>query len=184
MSDATRRTSCRRRPARTSCSSSRRSSRSSDQNLVTARSGEEALRSVLRARLRGHPARRQHAGHGRLRDGGADPPAQADRRTRRSSSSPRYADEMRISEGLLARRGRLHLTRRSCPRSCAPRSRCSSTCTAGRAGASAAPRSAWRWRRSARRARRPSARTRASPSWRRPAPRCRDRSSSMRRRRN
>ena len=47
-----------------------------DQNVVTATSGREALRAASPPGVRGHPARRQHAGHGRLRDGGADPPAE------------------------------------------------------------------------------------------------------------
>ena len=37
-------------------------------NLVEARSGREALARLMERRVRRHPARRQHAGHGRLRD--------------------------------------------------------------------------------------------------------------------
>jgi PleD family two-component response regulator len=47
------------------------------QNLVHARSGTEALQRLMESGVRGHPARRQHAGHGRLRDGGDDPRAPA-----------------------------------------------------------------------------------------------------------
>ena len=69
------------------------------QNIVTARSGEEALQRAARARVRGDPARRQHAGHGRLRDRRADPPAQ-----RKSAHTPiifitAYADEMQTAHG-------------------------------------------------------------------------------------
>ena len=42
-----------------------------------ATSGEEALRALLRRRLRGDPARRPDAGHGRLRDRRADQAARA-----------------------------------------------------------------------------------------------------------
>ena len=42
-----------------------------------ARSGTEALRAADGRRVRRDPARRQHARHGRLRDGDADPPASA-----------------------------------------------------------------------------------------------------------
>ena len=78
----------RRRPAGEAARLPDASSRSWGRTSSCARSGEEALREILQTRLRGHPARRQHARHGRLRDGRADPPATSDRRTRRSSSSP------------------------------------------------------------------------------------------------
>ena len=120
------------------------------------------------ARLRRHPARRQHAGHGRLRDGRADPPPQevgahADhlhhRLRRRDAHRP----------GLLAGRGGLHPVagraggaadqgqgvRRSVPHDAA--------------GASSRPTSAWRWRRSRRPGRRPRRPRAARPSWPRPA---------------
>ena len=42
-----------------------------------AQSGEEALQAALAARLRADPAGRADAGHGRLRDGGADQAAPA-----------------------------------------------------------------------------------------------------------
>ena len=45
--------------------------------LVRARSGEEALRRLLRGRFRGDPARRPDAGHGRLRDRRAHQAARA-----------------------------------------------------------------------------------------------------------
>ena len=41
-------------------------------------SGEEALRHLLKGRVRGHPARRLHARHGRLRDRPDHPRARAD----------------------------------------------------------------------------------------------------------
>ena len=75
---------------------------------MLAHSGEEALKAVLQRRLRRHPARRQHARHGRLRDGRADPQAQ--------EVGP-HADHLRDGvyrrdahdRGLCARRGRFHL---------------------------------------------------------------------------
>ena len=57
-----------------------------DQDLVRASSGEEALRALLKARVRADPAGRADAGHGRVRDGGADQAAQRAPRTSRSSS--------------------------------------------------------------------------------------------------
>ena len=46
--------------------------------LVQAASGEEALKLLLKRRVRGDPARRPHARPRRLRDGGADQAARAD----------------------------------------------------------------------------------------------------------
>ncbi len=51
-------------------------------------SGRGGAAAGAEARLRGHPARRQHAGHGRARDRGADPRPEASAHVR-SSSSPR-----------------------------------------------------------------------------------------------
>ena len=87
-------TTCRR-----SCWSSDASWRSSARTWSWPRSGAEALRELLRARVRRDPARRQHAGHRRLRDRGADPPVQA-----RSAHTPiifvtAYADEMQTAQG-------------------------------------------------------------------------------------
>ena len=101
-----------------------------DEQLVRARSGEEALKALLRAGVRRRPARRADAGHGRLRD-------------RRQHQAPR-PDQGR-ADHLPDRRGRrLRATpsaatprapptsspSRSTPGCCAPRSPSSSTCTA------------------------------------------------------
>ena len=63
--------SCSSTTGRRTCSRSRRSSSRSARRLVRAHSGDEALRKLLAARLRGDPARRADAGHQRLRDGAA-----------------------------------------------------------------------------------------------------------------
>ena len=92
---------------RTSCSSIRRSSRISAEPVHrrVRRAGAEAGAG---ARLRGHPARRQHAGHGRPRDRGADPQPQP------LGAHPDHLHHRRLRRrgahgaGLLARRGRLH----------------------------------------------------------------------------
>ena len=126
------------------------------------------------ARFRGHPARRQHAGPGRPRDGGADPQPQAARRTFRSSSSPPTTATRCASARAIRSAPSTTWSRRSFPRSCARRSRCSSTCTCSREQAKRQRRGAAGAGRGARGARRGRARERsASRSWRRRAPRCR-----------
>ena len=102
---------------------------SSAQNVVDGGVGREALRLLLQQRLRGDPARRQHAGHGRLRDRGADPPAQelgAHADHLRHRVQRRDARRAR----LLARRGRLHPDAGRSRRCCGRRWRCSSSSSA------------------------------------------------------
>ncbi len=70
-----------------------------DQNLVHVRSGEEALKRGPEARVRGDPARRQHARHRRVRDGGADPPAQALGAHADHLHHRDYGDEVRVAQG-------------------------------------------------------------------------------------
>ena len=138
--------------------------------------GHRALRTrgaaaPARARVRRHPARRQHARHGRLRDGRHDPQPPAD--------GP-HADHLRHGlqrrdahrPGLLARARSITSSRPSSPRSCGPRSASSSTCTRRRSRSSGRPRSASPWRGSRRRGPRPRRRTaarrsspRRAPSW-------------------
>ena len=79
------------------------------QTLVRAQSGEEALRSLLDARLRGDPARRADAGHERLRDGAADQVARA--HALHPDHLPHRDQQGRgvRLRGLLGRRGRLHV---------------------------------------------------------------------------
>ena len=69
-----------------------------EQNLVVRQLGRRGPARSAGARVRRHPARRQHAGHGRLRDRGADPPR------KRSAHTPiifitAYADEMHTARG-------------------------------------------------------------------------------------
>ena len=78
-----------RRPAGAAADAIARSSSRSARTWSRRSSGNEALQRLMERRVRGHPARRQHAGHGRLRDREPDPPASALREARRSSSSPR-----------------------------------------------------------------------------------------------
>ena len=56
------------------------------QNLVAVQLRPRCARSADAAGFRGDPARCEHAGHGRLRDRGADPRSSALRNARRSSS--------------------------------------------------------------------------------------------------
>ena len=104
----------RRRPAREAARLPGRSWRSWAEPGHAPAPGAEALRQVLRARLRRHPARRQHAGHGRLRDGRADPAATRARRTRRSSSSPPSPTRCRRPRATRSARSTTS-SRRSCP---------------------------------------------------------------------
>ena len=109
----------RRRPAGEAARLRARSSTTSARTWSCARSGAEALREVLQQRVRGHPARRQHA-----RTSTASRPPTLIRQYKQSAHTPiifitAYADEMQTAAGLLARRGRLHPRRRSCPRCCA-----------------------------------------------------------------
>ena len=71
-------------------------------------SGKEALRWLLQAGFRRHPARREHADHGRLRNRRADPPAAAlrDHADHLHQRRQRHGDA-RLAR-LLVRRGRLH----------------------------------------------------------------------------
>ena len=110
------------------------------QNIVSATSGEEALRQVLKQRVRGHPARRQHARPRRARDRGADPQPASARRMCRSSSSPRTTTTKCAPPGATRSAPSTSWSRRSFRRSCAPRSRCSSTCTCSRSWRSSRPR--------------------------------------------
>ena len=97
--------------------------------VVTAHSGEEALKQVL-----------QHDFAVILLDvnmPGMDgfETAALIRKRKRSAHTPiifvtAFADEVRMARGLRPRGGRLHSRRRSCRRSCGPRSRCSSICSA------------------------------------------------------
>ena len=138
------------------------------QNVVTAPLRPGGAAAPAGAGIRRHPARRQHAGHGRLRDGRHDPQPQARRPTRRSSSSP--PSTTRCTPPRAIRWGRsITSSRRSCRRSCAPRWGSSSTCTRRRSRSSGRPRSASRWRRSRRRGRRPRRRRGAARSWPRPS---------------
>ena len=103
-----------------------------DQNVVTARSGRRgAARCSCSSEFAVDPARRQHARDGRLRDGGADPPAARAPSTRRSSSSRPTATTRTRRAAIRSGRSTTS-SRRSCPRSCAPRSRCSSSSTGRR----------------------------------------------------
>ena len=56
------------------------------EELVLANSGREALRHVLERRFRGHPAGREDARYGRLRNRRADPQPPAIARRSRFSS--------------------------------------------------------------------------------------------------
>ena len=97
------------RPAGAAARRTRRSWSSSGQNLVAASSGLEALDSADEAGVRGGPARRQHAGHGRLRDRGADPRSSALRAHADHLRDRRARHRVRPAEGLQARRRRLRV---------------------------------------------------------------------------
>ena len=91
-----------------------------------ARPGARRCALLLQRRVRRHPARRQHARHGRLRDGVADPPAPELASTRRSSSSPRSATR-RTRPAAIRSAPSTTSSRRSSRRSCRRRSRSSSS---------------------------------------------------------
>ena len=71
----TRSTSCSSTTGRTSSWSWRRSWPTWARTWSRPSSGKEALKNAPEPGLRGDPARREHAGHGRLRDGRPHPPA-------------------------------------------------------------------------------------------------------------
>ena len=82
--------------------------RTSGCRSITARSGHEALRALLRRRVRGDPARREHAAARRLRDRQPDPRAAQHRED--ADHLPDRAERARGRDGarLLAGGGRLH----------------------------------------------------------------------------
>ena len=69
------------------------------QNLVVAPFRRGGAEGGAEDRVRGDPARRQHAGHGRLRDGGADPRPQAVGAHADHLRHGDYADEVRTAKG-------------------------------------------------------------------------------------
>ena len=110
----------RRRPAGEAARLRHASSRSwARTSSARARARRRCSRSCEQ-RVRGHPARRQHAGHGRPRDRRADPPAQA---VRAHADHLHHRLRRRDADRAAAIRSARSTTscRRSCRRCCAPR---------------------------------------------------------------
>ena len=101
--------------------------------IVEADSGEAALRAVMEQSFAVILHGRPDAGHGRLRDGAADPHCAATASTRRSSSSPRTRGTRRRSRSPTRAAPSTSSSRRSSRTSCARRSRSSSTSSSSRA---------------------------------------------------
>ena len=91
--------------------------------IVEADSGEAALRAVMERTFAVILHGRPDAGHGRLRDGPADPACAASPSTRRSSSSPRTRPRRRRSRSRTRAAPSTSSSRRSSRTSCARRSR-------------------------------------------------------------
>ena len=158
------------------------------QNLVRGALGPRSAAAAHGRRFRRHPARRQHAGHGRLRDRRADPPASALRENADHLRDRGARHRSRPAERLRARRGRLRLRAgragdparqgASAGRALSPAARARSALNAA-ANAALAGQQHLAGREDARARERSTARSRRrTPSWRRPIAPCRRRSPS------
>ena len=111
-----------------------------DQELVTRELRRGGPARPAQGRLRADPARRADAGDGRLRDRGPDQAPDPDRRTCRSSSSPRSTTTCATPTAAMWPVARTTSRSRSTRGSSGPRSRSSSTC--GRQVGSGGPQAA------------------------------------------